>query len=62
MQCLWCNIFLGNWHATKRMISHVTKWRKGGLGPFTVIIPKESDKWYQVSKTKQLKELGKMSR
>ncbi len=46
MRCLWCNNSFSSWHAT-RMICHVLKFPKGGLGACTGIIPKERYKRYQ---------------
>ncbi len=46
MRCLWCNDSFSSWLAT-RMISHVLKRPKGGLGVCTGIIPKARYEWYQ---------------
>ncbi len=43
---LWYNNSFSSWHAM-RMLSHVLKFQKGGLGACTVIIPKEKYKRYQ---------------
>ncbi len=46
MRCLWCKNSFSSWHST-RMISHILKCLKGGLGACNCIIPKERYKWYQ---------------
>ncbi len=58
MRCLWCNSSFSSQHAT-RMMSHVLKWPKGGLGACTGIIPKERYEWYKEFHDKKMKIRGR---